>query len=57
MVGFCLDDVPPLVGGAVVDQDDFVPDAAQAQFTAHLLDRGRDACVLITGQNGHRREL
>jgi hypothetical protein len=46
-VGFFLEDLPGAVGGAVVNDDDFVRDTAKIQFEVQVLDSGCDAAFLV----------
>jgi hypothetical protein len=55
--GFFLEDWPRAVGGAVVDDDDFVRDASEIQFKMQVLDGGCDAPFLVTRRNDHGQEL
>jgi len=48
-IGFCLEDLPGAVGGAVVDDDNLVRDAAEFQLEVQVLDGGRDAAFLVAG--------
>ena len=55
-----MEDWPGAVFGAVVDDDDFVRDAAEVQLEMQVLDGGRDAALLVTrgdddGQKPERR--
>ena len=50
-VGFFLEDWPGAVGGAVVNDDDFVWDAAEVQLEVQMLDSGCDAPFLVAGRN------
>ena len=54
--GFLLEDLPGAIFGAVVDDDNFVRDAAEIQLEVQMLDGGRDAAFLIAGGNDDRQE-
>ncbi len=56
-LGFFLEDLPSAVRGAVVDDDDFVRDAAEVQLEMQVLDGGRDAAFLITRGDDDGQEL
>jgi len=45
--GICLEDLSGAVGGAVVDHDDFVRDAAEFQLELQLFNGGRNAAFLV----------
>ncbi len=53
-LGFFLEDWPRAVFGAVVDDDDFVRDAAEFQLEVQMLDGRRDAAFLIARGNDDR---
>ncbi len=42
-----MEDLPGAVGGAVVDHDDFVRDAAEVQLEVQVFNGGRDAALLV----------
>ena len=48
--------LPSAVGGAVVDDDDFVRDAAEVQLEVQMLDSGCDAAFLVAGWDDDRQE-
>ena len=50
-IGFFLEDLPGAVGGAVVNDDDFMRDAAEFQLEVKVLDGGCDAPFLVAGGN------
>ena len=54
--GFFLEDWPGAVFRAVVDDDDFMRDAAEVQFEVQVLYGGRDAVLLVACGNDHRQE-
>lgn len=54
--GFFLEDLPCAVGGAVVDDDDLMRDAAELQLKVQVLDGGRDATLLVTCRNDDGQE-
>ena len=54
--GFFLEDLPGAVFGAVVDDDDFVRDAAEVQLEMEMLDGRCDAAFLVTRGNDDRQE-
>ncbi len=43
-----MEDLPGAVFGAVVDDDDFMRDAAEVQLEMKVLDGGRYAAFLVT---------
>jgi hypothetical protein len=49
-----LEDGPGAVGGAVVDHDDFVRDAAEFQLEVKVLDGGGDAAFFVAGGDDDR---
>jgi hypothetical protein len=51
-----LENLPGAVGGAVVDDDDLVRDAAEFQLEVQVLDGGCDASFLVTRGNDYRQE-
>jgi DNA gyrase inhibitor GyrI len=51
-----LEDFPRAVGGAVVDHNDLVRDAAEFQLKMQVLDGGRYAAFLVAGGDDHRQE-
>jgi hypothetical protein len=55
-LGFFLEDFPGAVGGAVVDDDDFVRDAAEFQFEVQMFDGGCNAAFFIPGGNDDGQE-
>lgn len=55
-MGFFLEDVPGAVGGTVVNNDDFVRDAAKVQFEVQVLDGGRDAAFFVAGGDDDGQE-
>jgi len=56
-LGFCLEDLPGAVGGAVVDYYDFVRDAAEVQLEVEVLDGRRNAAFLVAGGNDDGQQL
>jgi hypothetical protein len=54
-----LEDLPGAVGGAVVDDDDFMRDAAEIQLKVQVLDGGRDAAFFVAGgdDDGEEAEI
>jgi hypothetical protein len=48
-----LEDSPSAVGGAVVDDDNFVRDTAEVQFEMEMLDGGRDAVFFVARRNNN----
>ena len=48
-IGFFLEDLPRAVGGAVVDDNDFMRDTAEVQLEVQVLDGGRNAAFLVAG--------
>jgi len=51
-----MEDWPGAVGGAVVDDDDFVRDTAEIQLEMEVLDGGRDAAFLVARGDDDRQE-
>jgi hypothetical protein len=51
-----LEDLPGAVGGAVVDNDYLVRDAAEVQLEVEVLDGGRDAAFFVAGGDDDRQE-
>ena len=51
-----MEDLPGAVGGAVVDDDDFVRDAAKFQLEVKVFNGGRDAAFLVARGDDHRQE-
>jgi hypothetical protein len=54
--GFLLEDLPRAVGRPVVDDDDFVWDAAEIQLKMQVLDGGCDAPFLVACGDDDRQE-
>jgi len=50
-VGFFLEDLPGAVGRTVVNDDDFVRDAAEIQLEVQMLNGGCDAAFFVAGGN------
>ena len=55
-MGFCLEDWPCAVFGAVVNDDDLVRDSAEVQLKMRMLDGGRDTAFLVADGNDYRQE-
>jgi len=51
-----LEDLPSVVGGAVIDNDYLVRDAAEFQLEVQMLDGRRDAAFLVAGRNDYRQK-
>jgi hypothetical protein len=51
-----LEDFPGAVGGAVVDHNYLVRDAAEFQFEVQVLDGRRDAAFFVPGGNDDGEE-
>ena len=54
-----LEDGPGVVGGAVIDHDDLMRDAAEFQLEVKVLDGGRDAAFFVAGgdDDGEEAEI
>jgi hypothetical protein len=55
-LGFFLEDWPGAVGGAVIDHDDLVRDAAEFQLEVEVLHGRCDAAFLVTRGDDDRQE-
>ncbi len=56
-LGFCLEDLPCAVGGAVVHHNYLVRDAAEIQFEVQVLDGGRNAAFFVARGNDDGQQL